>query len=120
VPFGGPDDAPFGSLRNMTRALDRLANRHALTTPTGRHLSLYLTEFGYLTKGSRALSASRRATWLTQAYTLARRNPRVKELLQYQLVDGPARNPWHSGVMTRRGVPQAPFKALARLASKHH
>ena len=120
VPFGGPDDAPFGSLGNMTRALDRLAHRHALTTPTGHHLNLYLTEFGYLTKGSRALSASRRAAWLTQAYTLARRNPRVKELLQYQLVDGPARNPWHSGVMTRRGVPQAPFRALARLARKHH
>ena len=120
VPFGGPDDAPFGSLRNMTRALDRLANRHALTTPTGRHLSLYLTEFGYLTKGSRALSSRRRAAWLTEAYTLARRNPRVKELLQYQLVDGPSHAPWHSGVMTRRGVPQAPFKALARLARKHH
>jgi hypothetical protein len=116
--FGGPDDAPFGSLGNMTRALDKLGRRRALTTPTGRHLSVYLTEFGYLTKGSRALSASRRAAWLTQAYRIARRNPRVKELLQYQLVDGPARNPWHSAVMTRRGVPQAPFKALARLARK--
>ena len=94
--------------------------RRALTTPTGRHLSLYLTEFGYLTKGSRALSSRRRADWLTQAYRIARRNPRVKELLQYQLVDGPAHKPWHSGVMTRRGVPQAPYKALARLARKHH
>jgi hypothetical protein len=119
-PFGGPDDAPFGSLRNMTRALDKLARRRALTTPAGRHLSLYLTEFGYLTRGSRALPSRLRAAWLTQAYQIARRNPRVKELLQYQLVDGPARNAWHSGVMTSRGVPQAPFKALARLARKQH
>jgi hypothetical protein len=119
-PFGGPDDAPFGSLNHMTRALDTLAHRHALTTPTGHHLNLYLTEFGYLTKGSRALSAKRRAAWLTQAYKIARRNPRVKELLQYQLVDGPSRVAWHSGVMSRRGVPQAPFNALAKIARKHH
>jgi Cellulase (glycosyl hydrolase family 5) len=117
-PFGGPDDAPFGSLRNMTQALNKLARRHALTTPTGNHLNLYLTEFGYLTKGIRALPASRRAAWLTQAYRIARRNPRVKEFLQYQLFDGPSRNPWHSGVMTSRGVPQAPFKALARVARR--
>jgi hypothetical protein len=119
-PFGGPDDAPIGSLRNMTRALDKLAHRHALTTPTGHHLNLYLTEFGYLTKGHRALSAKRRAAWLTQAYKIARRNPRVKELLQYQLFDGPSRRAWHTGVMSSRGVLQAPFRALARLARKHH
>ena len=104
----------------MTRALDRLAHRRALRTPAGHHVNLYLTEFGYLTKGRRALSSRLRAAWLTAAYKLARRNPRVKELLQYQLVDGPSHAPWHSGVMTRRGVPQAPFKALARLARKHH
>jgi hypothetical protein len=118
--FGGPDDAPIGSLRNMTSALNKLARRHALTTPTGNHLSLYLTEFGYLSRGSRALSSRRRAAWLTQAYKIARRNPRVKELLQYQLFDGPSTHAWHTGVMSRRGVPQAPFKALARLARKHH
>jgi hypothetical protein len=117
--FGGPDDAPIGSLRNMTSALNKLARRHALTTPTGNHLSLYLTEFGYLTKGSRAQPARRRAAWLAEAYRIARRNPRVKEFLQYQLVDGPAHELWHSAVMTRRGVPQAPFKALAKLAGDH-
>jgi hypothetical protein len=104
----------------MTRALNRLANSHSLMTPTGHHLSLYLTEFGYLTKGRRALSAKRRAAWLTEAYKIARRNPRVKELLQYQLVDGPSRAIWHSGVMSRRGVPEAPFRALAKVARKHH
>jgi hypothetical protein len=118
-PFGGPDDASFGSMRNMTRALDKLADRHALMTPSGHHLNLYLTEFGYLTKGHRALSSTRRAAWLSQAYRIARRNPRVKQFLQFQLIDGPARKPWHSGVMTRRWVPQAPFKALAKLAHGH-
>jgi hypothetical protein len=115
-PFAGPDDAPFGSLGHMTRALDRLAHRRALTTPAGRRLNLYLTEFGYLTKGHRALPAKRRATWLARAYRIARANPRVKEFLQYQLVDGPASHPWHSAVMTRRGVPEAPYRALARVA----
>jgi hypothetical protein len=116
VPFGGPDDAPFGSMRNMTRALDRLAHRHALTTPTGHHLNLYLTEFGYLTKGYRAMPVRTRAAWLTQAYKIAKRNPRIKEFLQYQLVDGPAKNPWHSAGMSRKLVPDAAFRALARVA----
>jgi hypothetical protein len=119
-PFGGPDDAPFGSLGNITRALDRLAHRRVLTTPTGRHLNVYLTEFGYFTRGSRALPPSRHAAWLAQAYRIARGNPRVKEFLQYQLFDGPSDRPWHSGVMTRRGVAQPPFKALARAARTSH
>jgi hypothetical protein len=117
-PFAGRDDAPFGSLGHMTRALDRLAHRRALTTPAGRRLNLYLTEFAYLTKGSRALPARRRAAWLARAYRIARRNPRVKEFLQYQLVDGPPGRPWHSAVMTRRVVPEAPYRALARLARR--
>jgi hypothetical protein len=104
----------------MTRALNKLARRHALTTPTGNHLSLYLTEFGYLTRGSRAQSAARRAAWLAQAYQIARRNPRVKEFLQYQLFDGPAGEIWHSAVMSHSGVPQAPYKALAKVARAHH
>jgi hypothetical protein len=117
-PFAGRDDAPFGSLRHLTSALDLLARRRALLTPTGHHLNVYLTEFGYLTKGSRALPARTRAAWLTRAYHIARRNPRVKQFLQYQLVDGPARNPWHSAVMSRRLVPDAAFKALAKVARR--
>src|SRR4051794_13350812 len=117
--YGGRDDVSIGSLGRLTSALDKLAHRHALTTPTGQRLNLYLTEFGYLTKGSRAKSARTRAAWLAESYKIARRNPRVKQLLQFQLVDGPAHTPWHSAVLTRRGAPQPAYTALKRLAGRH-
>src|SRR4051794_18873611 len=117
--YGGRDDVSIGSLRRLTSALDKLTHRHALSTPSGHRLNLYLTEFGYLTKGSRAQSARTRAAWLAQSYEIARRNPRVKQLLQFQLVDGPAHTPWHSAVLTRRGAPQPAYTALKRLAGRH-
>jgi hypothetical protein len=115
-PFMGPDDAPFGSLNHLTGALTLLAHRHALTTPSGHPLNVYITEFGYLSRGHRALPVRTRAAWLTQAYKIAKRNPRIKEFLQYQLADGPSINPWHSAVMSRKLRPDAAFKALARIA----
>jgi hypothetical protein len=114
----GPDDAPFGSIDHLTSALTLLARRHALSTPSGQPLNVYVTEFGYLTRGHRAQPAKTRAAWLTQAYNIARRNPRIKEFLQYQLADGPSKNPWHSAVMSRKLVPDAAFRALARAARR--
>src|SRR5439155_1501875 len=101
----------------LTHALDALARRHALTTPRGRPLDLYLTEFGYLTVGSRAQKPSVRAAWLASAIRIARRNPRVRELLQYQLVDPPAGALWHSALLNRHGRPQATYAALVQALS---
>ncbi len=115
---GGPDDVTIGSLRRLTKALDRLARRRALTTESGRRLDLYLTEFGYLTAGRRAQKPATRAAWLSAAFALARRNPRVRQLLQYQLIDPPAAERWHSAILTRRGLPQPAFSALARAARR--
>jgi hypothetical protein len=108
----------IGTLDRLTRALNTLAHRRKLTRPNGHHLNLYLTEFGYLSRGSRAQSARTRARWLASAYKIARRNPRVKQLLQYQLVDKPKSVAWHSAVMSRGGKPFPAFTALRRL-TKH-
>jgi hypothetical protein len=115
---GGPDDVTIGSLPRLTHALDALARRHALTTPKGRRLDLYLTEFGYLTTGSRAQKPGVRAAWLVSAVAIARRNPRVRQLLQYQLIDPPAGALWHSAILDRRGRLQPAYKALARALSR--
>jgi hypothetical protein len=118
LPDGRADDTPIGSLSRLTRALDALARRRALSTPSGRALDLYLTEFGYLTRGSRAQKPRVRAAWLAAAYEIARRHPRVRQILQYQLVDPPAEEAWHSAILTRRGTPQAAYWSLARVAAK--
>jgi hypothetical protein len=116
--FGRADDVTIGSLGRLTAALDKLGRRHALSTPNGHRMDLYLTEFGYLTRGHRAQNPRTQAAWLADAFKIARRNPRVKQLLQFQLVDGPARDHWHSAIVSHRGVPQPAYKALAKLARR--
>jgi hypothetical protein len=116
-PAGRPDDVPIGALGRLTSALDRLAARGALRTPTRAKMGLYLTEFGYLTTGDRAQKPKVRAAWLASAFKLARRNPRVKQLLQYQLVDPPEDVLWHSAVLDRHGRPQASYAGLARASA---
>jgi hypothetical protein len=111
---GKPDDVTIGTLPRLTTALDALYKAGRLQTPSGRRLNLYLTEFGYLTTGSRRQPQSRIANWLVAAIDVARRNKRVKQLLQYQLIDPPKTALWHSALLTRKGAPQAAYKALVR------
>ena len=80
-------------------------------------MDLYLTEFGYLTAGDRAQKPKVRAAWLASAFNIARRNPRVKQLLQYQLVDPPAAELWHSAILHRDGSPQATYAGLAKASA---
>jgi hypothetical protein len=114
IATGRPDDVPIGGLSRLTTALDKLARRKALATPAKRPLDLYLTEFGYLTVGDRAQKPKVRAAWLASAVSIARRNPRVRQLLQYQLVDPPAHEVWHSAILHRDGSPQTTYAGLAR------
>ena len=116
---GRPDDVPIGGLSRLTTALDALARRRALATPAKRPLDLYLTEFGYLTEGDRAQKPKVRAAWLAAAYQIARRNPRVRQLLQYQLVDPPEEELWHSAILHHDGSPQATYAGLAKAAAAH-
>ncbi len=111
---GKPDDVTIGTLPRLTTALDALYKARKLQTPSGRKLNVYLTEFGYLTAGSRKQPQTRIASWLVAAIEVARRNKRVKQLLQYQLIDPPKSALWHSALLTRKGAPQPAYKALVR------
>ena len=114
VVAGKPDDVSIGTLPRLTTALDALYKTHKLQTSKGRKLDLYLTEFGYLTAGSRKQSQARIANWLVAAIDVARKNKRVKQLLQYQLIDPPKTALWHSALLTRKGAPQKAYNALVR------
>ena len=87
---GGADDTPISQLPRLTKALDQLAKRKGLSTPKGKGLDLYLTEFGYLSAGNRAVAQSVRAAWLRYVLRPRPPNTRVKQILQFQLVDPPA------------------------------
>jgi hypothetical protein len=113
-----PDIVEMGSLSRLEKALDRLSARGALRTPRRKPMPLYLTEFGFHTAGPLAVSASRQARWLTEAWRIAKRDRRVKQLLQYLLIDPwPKGVSWRSAVLTRDGRTTPAFEALRKLAS---
>ena len=110
------DIVEMGSLSRLTTALDRLAARGRLRTPSGAKMPVYLTEFGFFTSGPVAVSAKRHASWMTEAWKIALRNPRVRQLLQYGLVDPPRGVSWRTAVMKRDGTPRRVYYALQKLA----
>jgi hypothetical protein len=84
--FPGGDNVTLATLSRLTNALNRLAKYRMLTTPSGGTLDVYLTEYGFMQSGRYGLSDSRRAAYLKQGFDMARKNNRVKQMLQFLLV----------------------------------
>ncbi|MEA2398233.1 MAG: hypothetical protein QOK25_1789 [Thermoleophilaceae bacterium] len=124
--YKGSDNVTIGTLGRLTSALDRLRAAKALAGPGGRRLQLHLTEFGYFQAGKRKISQARQSKYLPQAFGIAQRNPRVRELLQYGLVVPPPDQPgafFQLGIVALNGTPRPPFNALAawsRAAMRRH
>jgi hypothetical protein len=116
----GPDDVTLSSLNRLTGALDKLARRRALVTPSGRKMELYLTEHGYFQAGKRKLSQAKRAAYLRQSFDLALRNRRVRQLLQYLLVTpAGAADTFPTQIMSADGRPTPAFTSLADWANRN-
>ena len=92
-PYPGADNVSMGGLSRLENALNRVARRKLLATPTGKALPLWLTEFGYFarkeTGREKVYSEATRAKYLVQAFDIARKDPRVQVMLQYLLVEYP-------------------------------
>lgn len=109
------DVVEMGSLSRLTRALDRARGR--LRPRGGGRMPVYLTEFGYFTRGPVRRSPRQHARWMGEAWRIADRNPRVRQLLQYQLIDPwPRKVSWRTAVLKRDGTPRPAYRTLARLA----
>jgi len=116
-PGAQADDVTIGSLDRLTRTLDVLARWHALETPRGRPPALYLTEYGYHARLA-AIPESIRAAYTIAAYGLAMANPRVREIVWYQLVAPRrfVRGTWDTALLSPSGAPRRTFLALAHWA----
>ncbi len=118
----GRDDVTIGTLGHLTAALDKLRRLGALRTPRGGAMPVYLTEFGYLAKRSthqRAWPESSRSRWIPQAFGIAQRNSRVRQMLQYELFAPPCPSSWcfwDTALITRTGQRRATFTALQKWA----
>ena len=112
---GRADDVTLATLDRLTGALEKLAARGALRTPSGAPMELYLSEHGYLQSGDRKLPEPTRAAYLTQSFDRALAHPRVRQLLQYLLVAPPPRqNLFPTQIINRDGTPTESFSALAQ------
>ncbi|MEA2374663.1 MAG: hypothetical protein QOD53_1126, partial [Thermoleophilaceae bacterium] len=100
------------------KALDKLAASGKLTTPGGKALDVYLTEWGYMGPGTKyAVGEGKRSKYLVQGFQTALDNPRVKEMLQYLLVSpGKKYRFFDMSLVKRNGKKSAPFKALSKWA----
>jgi hypothetical protein len=116
--FPGNDNVTIGTLGRLTKALDGLASRGKLSTPGGQPLDVYLTEFGYLRSGRFAVKEATRAKWVRQAYDIALKNPRVKQMLHFLLAEPASKYKFFdTSITSRSGGKTATFKALAKWAN---
>ena len=112
-------NAALNNLDNLTDALDKLAKQGRLTTRRGRRLDLYLTEFGYMASGPYKKPASQRAQFLPEAFQIALKNQRVKEMTQYLLAPPPPfGNDFDTSIVTKKGKATKVFKALRAWTDK--
>ena len=121
--FRGNDNVTIGTLSRLTSALDKAARAKALLAPKGRRAPfVYLTEFGYFATGERAqIPEDKLVKYLPQAFAIAQKNPRVKQMLQYGLVAPPphyAGAAFDFGLLNTDGVPRATYRPLMKWSKR--
>ena len=79
---------------------------------------IWITEYGYQTNPPDRLfgvTLQKQAQYLTQAFTIARKNPRIDMMLWFLLKDEPTLSGWQSGLITASGARKPAFAAFQRL-----
>jgi len=98
-----------------------LANLSVLTKLLGKYYGnkkLWITEYGYQTSPpDRAFGVTwiKQARYLTKAYAVARKNPKVTMMLWFLLRDEGHVAGWQSGLFTARGKKKPAYNAFRRL-----
>ena len=83
-----PDDVAMADLPALSRELKRIYARYGQKTQTSRGVPLYLTEYGYQTKPDPfVVSFAQQAAFMNQAEYIAYRNPNVRSMSQFLLID---------------------------------
>ena len=112
--YPGKDNVTLGTLSRLTSALSKLRKAKLLTTPSGGVPAVYLTEYGYMSSGRYKVSRSKQGSYLVQAYKIALKNRRVKQMLQFVLIHPPSKYRFFdTSVATSSGGKTSAFKKLA-------
>lgn len=117
---GGPREAPWAKPRNATAVtlgnIDRLVGE--VTRLYGRK-PIWISEYGYETAPQDVTFGvpwARQAQYLTAAFEIARRNPRITMMIWFLLRDEGRFRGWQSGLMTSKLVAKPSFYAFQREA----
>ena len=124
--YAGPSDTPttkpvtakgapatavtLGNLSDLIREVTRLYGNKRI----------WITEYGYQTNPPDPIfgvSWKKQAAYLTQAFGIARKNPRIDMMLWFLLKDEPNLSGWQSGLITYSGVKKPSFAAFMKMAA---
>jgi hypothetical protein len=86
VSYPEPDFVPLISLSRLERGLDSIFTTYGVA----RRIPIYLTEYGYETNPPnpfKGVSLQRQATYINEAQYLAWKDPRVRAMAQFLLID---------------------------------
>ena len=105
---GSPTAVTLGNIDDLIAEVTRLYGRKPI----------WITEYGYQTKPPDAqfgVSWSLQAKYLTQAFAIARKNPRIALMLWFLVRDEPDLSGWQSGLMTTGGQKKPAYSAFIRV-----
>jgi hypothetical protein len=81
---------------------------------------IWITEYGYQTNPPDkvfGVSLAKQAAYLTQAFAIARKNPRIDMMLWFLLKDEPNLGGWQSGLLTSSGKRKPAYNAFMKMAA---
>jgi hypothetical protein len=117
--YGRPNESP--TTKPKDKQTVTLANIGVLTKLLGKlygSKKLWITEYGYQTRPpDKAFGVTwvKQAQYLTKAYALARKNPRITMMLWFLLRDEGRLGGWQSGLFTAGGKKKPAYNAFRRL-----
>ena len=117
--YGRPNETP--TTKPKGKQTVTLANISVLTKLLSKlygNKKLWITEYGYQTRPpdkAFGVTWANQAKYLTQAYAIARKNPRITMMLWFLLRDEARLGGWQSGFFTVGGKKKPAYDAFRRL-----
>jgi hypothetical protein len=121
IPTETPTTKPPATRSGQSPTAITFANIGTLITEVTRlygRKPLWITEYGYQTKPPDTqfgVSWALQAKYLTQAFAIARRNPRITMMLWFLVRDQPDLSGWQSGLITKAGQKKPAYNAFMKL-----
>jgi len=123
--YGSPKESPTTippAARGARPTAVTLANIGTLISELTRLYGpkrVWITEYGYQTNppdSQFGVSWNLQAQYVTQAFGIARRNPRIDMMLWFMVQDEPILSGWQSGFLTADGKKKPSYAAFRRLS----